>query len=97
MAAPKVRILIPPSEGKQPGGDRPSLKDWPEGSEEMLTRLAKVKSAEWEKLLGVKGKALAQAVAANRKIRTAPTLPASKTSFSCAWWATRACNAFERP
>lgn len=76
MAAAKVRILIPPSEGKQPGGDHPPLKDWPDGSEEMLTRLAKVKSAEWEKLLGVKGKVLAQAVAANREIRTAPTLPA---------------------
>lgn len=76
MAAPQVYILIPPSEGKQPGGNRPPLRKWPAGAGEMLQRLEKVKSGEWEKLLGVKGRVLQQAVDANRNIRSAPTLPA---------------------
>ena len=69
-------ILIPPSEGKQAGGHLPPLKRIPPASQEIWTQLQKVKASEWEKLLGVKGKALDAAVAANKAVLTSPTLPA---------------------
>jgi cytoplasmic iron level regulating protein YaaA (DUF328/UPF0246 family) len=83
MATPL--ILLPPSEGKADGGNG---APWAPGTmavdldarrEKVLDAL--VKTARWsavrrQKLLGVKGDALAAATAANATVRTAPTLPA---------------------
>jgi len=78
-------ILLPPSEGKAADG---TGAPWAPGTmavdldarrEKVLDAL--VKTARWsavrrQKLLGVKGDALAAATAANASVRTAPTLPA---------------------
>lgn len=78
-------ILLPPSEGKASGGDGPS---WTPGSmsidlddrrAEVLVALAKSmrgSEAARAKLLGVKGRALHAAAAANAGARTSPTRPA---------------------
>jgi cytoplasmic iron level regulating protein YaaA (DUF328/UPF0246 family) len=78
-------ILLPPSEGKASGGDGPA---WALGSMELdlddsrlevldaVARAMKQTEAARAKLLGVKGKALASATAANRGARRAPTMPA---------------------
>lgn len=80
-------ILIPPSEGKAPGGDGPA---WSPAtmSVDLDARRRKVMSAlrtamrsneaARHKLLGVKGVALAAATDANRAIATGPTMPASQ-------------------
>lgn len=69
-------ILIPPSEGKQPGGNLPPLRVFPPHVKTMATRLQEIKASEWEKLLGVKGKVLAQSVEANNSLLTSGTRPA---------------------
>jgi len=78
-------VLLPPSEGKALDGSGPA---WTPGS--MAVDLDEVRSgvlvdleramrrpeAERAALLGVRGAALQRATAANRTVRTAPTLPA---------------------
>ena len=85
MASKLPLILLPPSEGKAAAGSGPV---WSPGSmslaldlqrEETLAALAvamQAPEAARSTLLGVKGRALAAATAANRGVRTAPTLPA---------------------
>lgn len=77
-------VLLPPSEGKAPGGHGPP---WAPGSmaidldadrERVLRALAtsmRSSEAERDRLLGVKGEALAGATAANRDVREASTMP----------------------
>ncbi len=80
-------ILIPPSEGKAPGGDGPAWApgtmavDLDDRRQRMMAALRQAmrrNAAERGKLLGVKGDALAAATAANRAIATSPTMPASQ-------------------
>lgn len=77
-------VLLPPSEGKAPGGSGPP---WRSGAfaldlgEARATVVAALVSAmadapALEALLGVKGDALERAVAANRAVDGAPTCPA---------------------
>lgn len=78
-------ILLPPSEGKAPGGDGPH---WTRGSmpihldtERARVIRALVKAMKDDepgraRLLDVKGKALAAATAADRAVTKAPTMPA---------------------
>ena len=78
-------ILLPPSEGKAPGGDGPP---WSAGSmavdldRQRATVLTALRRAMREdevsraRLLDVKGKALAAATATDLAVRRAPTLPA---------------------
>src|SRR6187455_1909887 len=84
--APKLPlILLPPSEGKAPGGDGPPWKrgslsiELDAGRARVIRALAaamKGNEASRAKLLDVKGKALAAATAADRAVAKAPTLPA---------------------
>lgn len=67
-------LLIPPSEGKTPGGTGKPIRPT-RSMEEMISRLDAYEG-DWGRLLGVKGNALDAAVEANRTVRTAPTLPA---------------------
>lgn len=85
MARSRPLILLPPSEGKAPGGDGPH---WVPGSMavDLDRRRQRVAAAlrsamrgpvaARAKLLGVKGEALAAATAADRTVATAPTMPA---------------------
>lgn len=79
-------ILLPPSEGKAPGGSGPR---WRPGSMSFgelddlrvtvasaLARAMKGSAATRSKLLGVKGDALAHATAANLEVLESPTMPA---------------------
>ena len=78
-------ILLPPSEGKADGG---TGSPWAPGTMavdldaqrekvlDALVRTARWSAARRQKLLGVKGDALAAATAANATVRSAPTLPA---------------------
>jgi cytoplasmic iron level regulating protein YaaA (DUF328/UPF0246 family) len=78
-------ILLPPSEGKAPGGDGPR---WAAGSMAVdldrqrraviraLTTAMKDAESHRTKLLGVKGRALEAATAADRSITKSPTMPA---------------------
>jgi cytoplasmic iron level regulating protein YaaA (DUF328/UPF0246 family) len=85
MAAAPV-ILLPPSEGKRPGGDgppwSPGRSALPELDERRATvaaalvRAMKGSVAARQKLLGVKGDALAKATEANRAVLESATLPA---------------------
>lgn len=80
-------ILIPPSEGKAPGGTGPA---WAPGSmavdldDRRRAVMAALRSAmrrnqaERQKLLGVKGVALAAATAVNRSVTESPTMAASQ-------------------
>ncbi len=80
-------ILIPPSEGKAPGGTGPA---WEPGTMavDLDDRRAQVMAAlrsamrrnefERRKLLGVKGVALAAATEANRHVGDSPTMPAAE-------------------
>lgn len=67
-------IMIPPSEGKTPGGEGPRLKP-SRHANEMINRLQSY-DGDWGKLLGVKGKALDEALAANQSLLQSPTMPA---------------------
>src|SRR4029079_10141284 len=85
MATRLPLILLPPSEGKAPGGEGPP---WKRGSLsiDLDTERARViraldaamrsNEASRAKLLDVKGKALAAATAADRAVAKATTLPA---------------------
>ena len=80
-------ILIPPSEGKAPGGSGPA---WAPSTmaidldDRRLAVMAALRSAmrrneaQRQKLLGVKGDALAAATAANRTVAESPTLAAAQ-------------------
>jgi len=85
VAAKLPLILLPPSEGKAPRGDGPR---WRAGSMEIdldaqrravmraLATGMKDKEAARARLLGVKGRALQAATAANLAVAKAPTMPA---------------------
>jgi cytoplasmic iron level regulating protein YaaA (DUF328/UPF0246 family) len=84
-SAPLPLILLPPSEGKAPGGDGPAWSpgtmavDLDERRAQVIDALARAmrgSEAARGKLLGVKGKALAASTTADAGIRSAPTLPA---------------------
>jgi cytoplasmic iron level regulating protein YaaA (DUF328/UPF0246 family) len=85
MPAPPV-LLLPPSEGKSPGGTgtpwAPGQSAFPELDEHRqkaiaaLIRAMRAAEPACCKLLGVKGEALASATAANRAVRNGPTMPA---------------------
>lgn len=82
---PSAAILLPPSEGKAPGGDGPP---WSPGSmavdlDDRRLRVAaalrsamRANQASRAKLLGVKGAALAAATDADRTVATSATMPA---------------------
>ncbi|MBI1386818.1 MAG: peroxide stress protein YaaA [bacterium] len=70
----KTYILIPPSEGKRPGGAGEPIDPTPE-ARVMIERLSEF-GGDWGKLLGVKGKALDEAIQANHAILHSPSLPA---------------------
>ena len=84
--APAPVLLLPPSEGKASGGrgrplrlDRlsfPELADQRDRTIDALARAMRASVASRATLLGVKGDVLADATAANRDLRTAPTMPA---------------------
>ena len=59
-------ILIPPSEGKQKGGDQKPLKTISASVKPILNKLINF-NKDWGKLLGVKGKALEEAIAIIRE------------------------------
>lgn len=85
MSAREALILLPPSEGKASGGDG---APWAPGTMALdldaerqkvlrsLNAAMRSNAATRGALLGVKGGALSQASAANRAVRSAPTLPA---------------------
>ena len=85
MPTPATLILLPPSEGKAPGGGGPP---WSQGTMALpldeqrqrvidaLSSVMRRSEATRAKLLGVKGTALAAATDADRTIRTASTMPA---------------------
>lgn len=86
-------VLLPPSEGKAPGGA--PRTSWKPASgtfgralgdrrEEIAERLARVKGGD-AALLGVKGDHLARAMAANRSLVGAPTLPAWQRYTGVVW------------
>lgn len=84
MTAPVV--LLPPSEGKAPGGVGPPWRQAPHAHSELDDARSEVidalraamagSEAERAKLLGVKGAALAAATEANLALDTAPTMAA---------------------
>ena len=81
----KPFILIPPSEGKSSGGTQPCWLETDQSFKNLETpRLQVVSSlikamkepeSDRAKLLGVKGKKVAEATLANRDIQKAKTLP----------------------
>lgn len=78
-------LLLPPSEGKAPGGrgrplrlDRlsfPGLTDQRDRTIDAVARAMRGSAAARGALLGVKGDVLAAATATNLALRTAPTMP----------------------
>ena len=92
MPAPDFALLLPPSEGKAPGGDGPG---WDPasgrfgaelaGNRRAIARaLARAKGGD-AKLLGVKGEALERAQQANRRLVGAPCLPAVQRFTGVVW------------
>ncbi|MDP6358788.1 MAG: YaaA family protein [Planctomycetota bacterium] len=75
MAQREFRILIPPSEGKTPGGDGKPLRRARKPEKEMVERLSAF-DGDWEKLLGVKGDAKDAAIEANQNLLRTATRPA---------------------
>lgn len=85
MASRLPLILLPPSEGKAPGGGGPP---WSPGAMavdlddrrirvmDAVARAMRGSQASRAALLGVKGEALVRATDANRTLGTSPTLPA---------------------
>ncbi|MCA9406448.1 MAG: YaaA family protein [Candidatus Omnitrophica bacterium] len=71
----KFVILIPPSEGKKKGGKGSSLGKASKHTEAIIKKL-KDPDQNWGKVLGVKGKALEEAVQSNRQILSSSTMPA---------------------
>lgn len=92
MTAPDFALLLPPSEGKAPGGEAPG---WDPASGRFGAELATQRSAVAralaragggdQKLLGVKGEALDRALRANRRLVGAPCLPASERFTGVVW------------
>ena len=87
-----LAILLPPSEGKAEGGHTPR---WKPGAgtfgsslrrprTEVVAALVAAKGGD-EKLLGVSGKHLARAQAANRELEGALTLPACERYTGVVW------------
>lgn len=86
-----LSLLLPPSEGKQHGGDgRPWSPDGGRFSDlaarrsVLVRRLARVRGGN-EKLLGVGGKHLAEARLANVGLMAAPSLPAWRRYTGVVW------------
>lgn len=87
-----LAVLLPPSEGKAPGGDGPP---WDPAAGTFGERLARPRARVAqalrgarggdERLLGVKGDALDRARAANRAAVGAPTLPAWQRYTGVVW------------
>ena len=87
-----LAILLPPSEGKAPGGDLPG---WDPGSgrfgaalerpRRRVARALKLAKGGDEKLLGVGGETLTRAQVANRRLVGAPVLPASERFTGVVW------------
>ena len=87
-----LTILLPPSEGKAPGGDGPP---WTPTSGRFGEALGDRRSAVADalgdldggdaRLLGVRGDTLARSQAANRALRGAPTLPAWQRFTGVVW------------
>ena len=75
MAQKDLRILIPPSEGKTPGGEGNSLRRVRTPAKEMVERLSAFEG-DWENLLGVKSGAKDAAIEANQNILRTATMPA---------------------
>ncbi len=86
LVPPTPLVLLPPSEGKAPGGDGPP---WAPGGCVLpevdgarrkvmaaLAAAAKAPEADRAKLFGVKGEALAEATRAAKQVRRAPTMAA---------------------
>lgn len=67
-----VLILIPPSEGKTSGGDGKPIQ--PNKDVRKMIRRLHEYDGDWGKLLGVKGKALDEALEANASILTPPPI-----------------------
>lgn len=87
-----LHVLLPPSEGKAPGGGRPR---WRPGSgrfgrrlgghrRQVAEALAAVDGGD-QRLLGVGGPTLDRARAANRALVDAPTLPAGERFTGVVW------------
>jgi cytoplasmic iron level regulating protein YaaA (DUF328/UPF0246 family) len=68
-------ILIPPSEGKEKGGTFPSIKKTSKDFGFIVKQLLDLDGGN-EKLLGVKAKALEEAIEANKSILKTKTMPA---------------------
>jgi cytoplasmic iron level regulating protein YaaA (DUF328/UPF0246 family) len=90
-AAVPLGLLLPPSEGKQHGGDGPPWS--PDGGRfsdlgarrsTLVRRLARVRGGN-EKLLGVGGKHLHEARLANVALTEAPSLPAWRRYTGVVW------------
>ena len=89
---PGVVVLLPPSEGKAPGGTRPP---WRAGSGRFGRRLGRARTEVASalaavgggdvKLLGVSGAHLERARAANADVVGAPTLPAAHRFTGVVW------------
>ena len=90
-AAVPLGLLLPPSEGKQHGGDgQPWSSDGGRFAElasrrtVLVRRLARVRGGN-EKLLGVGGKHLVEARLANVALKTSPSLPAWRRYTGVVW------------
>lgn len=84
-------MLLPPSEGKAEGGDGPgwdaalgAYRSLAEPRRAVIEALADVGGGD-ERLLGVKGAHLERAVAANRGLGGAPTMPAWQRYTGVVW------------
>ena len=72
----KFVILIPPSEGKTPDGNKPPLSEISKETQHILGLWKNVPKNAWGKALGVKSKALDKAIEINKNILSAQTFPA---------------------
>jgi len=92
---PAPVLLLPPSEGKAPGGGRPAWPDAPQSFPELLTHRVGVRDAvrsairggDAERLLGVRGPHLERALAEWTALDDAPTLPAHARYSGVVWGA----------
>lgn len=96
MAVPTPVILLPPSEGKAAGGEGPPV-DWSDGrfgvlADNRLTvrdavRRVLRRTADAERLLGVKGAYLERALAEWAELDDSPTVPAAARYSGVVWGA----------
>jgi cytoplasmic iron level regulating protein YaaA (DUF328/UPF0246 family) len=91
MGGERVVVLLPPSEGKAEGGDGPAwdpgigaYRSLTEPRREVAAALGAAGGGD-EKLLGVGGSHLERAIAANRRLIGAPTLPAWMRYTGVVW------------